>query len=67
MRINKVGVWYIHARKHLIHNDEICWVWPWRRKANGGKKILSIGCDGSFKSFEELDKFWEDYCKAVAR
>lgn len=63
MRITKVGIWYIHAKGHPIHEDEICWVWPWRRK--GGHKILSIGCEGTFTSFKELNKFWEDYCEAV--
>lgn len=67
MRIDKHGIWYMHAKKHLVHNDEVCWIWPWRRKQNGGNKILSVLCEGSFKSFKELDKFWEDYVKAVER
>jgi len=67
MRINRFGIWYIHAKNHSVHIDEVCWVWPWRRKKNSGNKVLSIGCDGGFKSFKELDKFWEDYCKAVVR
>lgn len=67
MRINNFGIWYIHAKKHPIHNDEVCWIWPWRRKAGGGKKILSIGFNGSFKSLKKLDKLWEDYAKAMAR
>ena len=67
MRINKFGIWFIHAKKHPVHEDEICWIWPWRRRRNKGHKILSIYSEGTFKSFKELDKFWEDYAKAVAR
>lgn len=65
MRINKFGIWYIHARNHSVHYDEICWLWPWRRKQSKGAKILSIYSEGIFKSFKELDKFWEDYHKAI--
>lgn len=65
MKIDKVGIWYIHAKGHLVHEDEVCWVWPWRRKKNNGHKVLSILSEGGFKSFKALDKFWEDYFKAV--
>ena len=65
MRINRFGIWYIHARNHPVHYDEVCWIWPWRRKLSNGNKIVSILCEGNFKSFKELDKFWEDYREAV--
>ncbi|GAI78281.1 unnamed protein product [marine sediment metagenome] len=67
MRINKFGIWFIHAKRHPVHNDEVCWIWPWRRKLSKGKKILSIGFNNSFESFKELDELWEDYAKAMAR
>ena len=67
MRINKFGIWFMHAKKHPVHEDEVCWIWPWRRKLSKGRKILSIGFNDSFESFEELDEFWEGYFKAVAR
>lgn len=61
MRIDRFGIWFVHAKNCPIHMDEVCWVWRWRRKSNDGKKIFSIGCNGSFESFKELNKFWEDY------
>ena len=66
MRVDKTGIWYIHAKKHPVHEDEVCWMWPWKR-TDKGKKILSMGFNGSFKSFEELDKLWEGYFDAVGR
>lgn len=66
MKIDRLGIWYEHAKKHFIHNDDVCWIWPWKRKSSGGKKILSMGFNGSFKSFKELDKLWENYFKAVS-
>ncbi len=65
MRISKMGIWFIHAKNHPIHCDEVCWIYPWR-KADGGRRFLSMGFNGSFKSLKELDKLWEKYCKAVS-
>lgn len=67
MRIGKAGIWFIHAKGHPIHEDEVCWIWPWLRKRDDGKKIISMGFNGSFKSFKELDKLWEGYFEAVGR
>ena len=64
MRVDKVGIWYMYKEK-TKHEDEICWLWPWRRKMNHGNKILSIYSEGGFKSFEELEKFWDDYFVAT--
>lgn len=42
-------IWYEYK------GDEICWT---------GEHYTSISCGGSFKTLEEMDKFWEDYAKA---
>jgi len=62
MRIDKMGIWFIHAKKHPVHEDEVCLLWWWAREEK--KKILSIGFNSCFKSFRELDECWEGYYKA---
>jgi hypothetical protein len=43
-------IWYEYK------GDEICW---------NGEKFVSFCCEGEFDSLEEIDKFWEDYFKAL--
>lgn len=37
--------------------DEIAWT---------GHGYVSLACEGSFNSLEEMDKFWEDYYEALS-
>lgn len=69
MRINKFGIWYIHARNHPVHSDEVCWIWPWRRKLSDGKdkKWISIGFNSTFKSLKELNETWDGYVEACKK
>ena len=43
-------IWYTYK------GDEIAW---------NGKKYLSICAEGAFDTLEDMDKFWEDYAKAI--
>lgn len=43
-------IWFEHK------GDEVAW---------NGKKYLSLGFEGCFDTLEQLDKFWEDYFKAL--
>jgi hypothetical protein len=38
--------------------DEVAW---------NGEKYLSLGFEGYFDTLEQLDKFWEDYFKALGK
>jgi hypothetical protein len=38
--------------------DEIAW---------DGNNYISLGCEGSFPSLEEMDSFWEEYSKEFRR
>lgn len=42
-------IWYSYK------GDEICWT---------GEHYTSLTCGGSFKTLEDMDKFWEEYFEA---
>lgn len=39
--------------------ETVCWLWSWARKT--GAQWLSLGCEGSFNSLQEVDAFWDSY------
>lgn len=43
-------IWYSY------NGDEICW---------NGAQYISLLCEGGFNTLEEMDRFWEDYGKAM--
>lgn len=46
--ILKPLIWYDYK------GDEIAW---------NGEGYLSLGCEGFFKTLEDMDRFWEEYEK----
>ena len=42
-------IWYTYK------GDEICW---------NGSMYISLCCEGSFKTLDEMDKFWHEYFKS---
>lgn len=55
--LDEFGIWI--NRK----NDELCWLWPWKRKINFCQPWFVTGL-GSFKSLNHLDEFWREYHEA---
>jgi hypothetical protein len=56
-RINRWGISFEYK------DEEVIWIWPWKRIYNRGCKFLGILSSGGFDSLIEIDKFWEDYYK----
>lgn len=63
MRIDKLGIWFIHA-KGTKYEDEVCWMWWWKRTGKDGKKWISMIFNASFKSLKEIDGTWDGYVEA---
>lgn len=59
MKLHRFGVEFLH------NGDAVLWVYPWRRKINGGRRYYSFCFCHAYRTLRELDKEWEGYFKAM--
>lgn len=55
LSITKDGVWFPYD------GDVVLYVWPWKRTTY---KYVSLLCEGTFNSLEEINEFWAAYSRA---
>jgi len=65
LRVDIFGVWFLYK------GDEVCWLFPWKRKhgrnrnlldgrLGGSRKYCSLLSGSYFNTLKEMDEFWDE-------
>ena len=60
LRVGRRVYHKLHIKKSGLLYGSLMWLWPWTR-LRPDRPWLDFGCEGTFATLKDREKFWEDY------